>query len=42
MKNKCENCWWYGKPIECPADFDIDTHECKNFKEKDKKYGRKR
>lgn len=27
----CSRCWWYGKPIECPADFDIDTKVCKNF-----------
>ena len=30
MKN-CKECWWYGKPIECPSNFDIDTKECKNF-----------
>ena len=30
----CNDCWWYGKPIECPADFNIDTKECKNFKPK--------
>ena len=28
----CKECWWAGKPIECPADYDIDTKECKNFK----------
>ena len=30
MKN-CRECGWYGKPIECPSNFDIDTKECKNF-----------
>ena len=30
----CKKCWWYGKPIECPANFNIDTKECKNFKPK--------
>ena len=30
----CKECWWYGKPIECPANFNIDTKECKNFKPK--------
>jgi 5-methylcytosine-specific restriction endonuclease McrA len=34
---KCENCWWYGKPIECPADFNIDTKICKNFSPKNEK-----
>lgn len=28
----CKECWWKGKPIECPADYDVDTKECKNFK----------
>ena len=31
----CENCWWYGRPIDCPDDFDLDTHECKNFEPKE-------
>ena len=31
----CKLCWWYGKPIECPAKFDIDTHECANFEPKE-------
>lgn len=31
----CPSCWWYGKPIDCPADFDIDTKKCKNFKQTD-------
>lgn len=31
----CSMCWWYGKPIDCPADFDVDTKECKNFKHTD-------
>ena len=30
----CKKCWWYGKPIECPDNFNIDTKECKNFKPK--------
>lgn len=30
----CEECWWHKKPIECPADFDIDTKVCANFKAK--------
>ena len=34
MLNQCDNCWWYGKPIDCPADFDIDTKICKKFKDK--------
>ena len=29
-----QKCWWYGKPIECPANFNIDTKECKNCKSK--------
>lgn len=33
MLNQCDNCWWKGKPIDCPADFDIDTKICKNFKD---------
>ena len=31
---QCENCWWYGKDIDCPADFNIDTYKCKNFRHK--------
>lgn len=31
MKN-CKECWWYGKPIKCPANFNINTKECKKFK----------
>ena len=27
----CTLCWWYGKPIDCPAKFNIDTNECENF-----------
>ena len=34
MLNQCDNCWWKGKPIDCPTDFDIDTKICKNFKDK--------
>ena len=36
---KCENCWWYGKPIEC-NEFDLElyidnkVYECRNFKAK--------
>ena len=28
----CKKCWWYGKSIECPANFNIDTKKYKNFK----------
>ena len=35
--NKCKECWWHGKPIECPANFDVDTHKCKNFEPKKQK-----
>lgn len=28
MKN-CKECWWYGKPIKCPANFNINTKECR-------------
>ena len=39
MKN-CKECWWYGKPIECPANFNINTKECKKFKIKIKSTNR--
>ena len=32
----CQKCWWYDKPIECHANFNIDTKECKNFEPKQK------
>ncbi|MBO5463756.1 MAG: hypothetical protein J6A49_10650 [Clostridia bacterium] len=34
---KCEDCWWYGRPIDCPAKFNLDTYECKNFESKENK-----
>ena len=30
----CKLCWWYGQPIDCPAEFNVDTYECANFKPK--------
>lgn len=31
----CKECWWNGQPIECPADFNIDSKNCANFKSKE-------
>lgn len=35
--SQCDDCWWYGKPIDCPAEVNLDTYECKNFDPKENK-----
>jgi hypothetical protein len=35
---QCDNCWWYGKPIDCPAKIvNFETYECAGFEPKEKK-----
>lgn len=42
MIKNCKNCWYYGKPLDCPATYDPDNPEmCNGFTPKEIKKGEK-